>query len=191
MQEKVRVRSEAIGLNPISPLKGAFLQFLVDIADATRVLEIGCGIGYSTSFLLLALPSNGLLVSVGEDKDHVAEAEKNLAAMKGTAQLRLVVAKASHATSEVTGPFDMIFWDVEPRYYPALLDDCKPLLRESGFLVADNIFYQEAPAWKRLSERDHKGIQTFVRKLRRDPKLSAMLLPLGASGALAVALKKE
>ena len=48
----------------VSPLQGKFLQVLVQITQARRVLEIGTLGGYSTIWMARALPRGGRIVSL-------------------------------------------------------------------------------------------------------------------------------
>ena len=52
----------------VDPLSGALLHALVRAMGATRVLEIGTAIGYSTLWMAAALPPTGLLVTL--ERDH-------------------------------------------------------------------------------------------------------------------------
>jgi predicted O-methyltransferase YrrM len=48
----------------VTPLQGKFLELLVRISGARRVLEIGTLGGYSTLWLARALPKDGQIVSL-------------------------------------------------------------------------------------------------------------------------------
>ena len=56
-------RSE--GLPLVLPDTGALLHALTRLTGARRVLEIGTAIGYSTLWMATALPTDGLLISLG------------------------------------------------------------------------------------------------------------------------------
>ena len=63
----------------VTPLQGKFLNLLVRITGARRVLELGTLGGYSTLWLARALPKGGKLISLELDPHHAEIARANLA----------------------------------------------------------------------------------------------------------------
>ncbi len=78
--EAARVTSEEAGLPAIavSRLQGKFLEVLVRITGARRVLEIGTLGGYSTIWMARALPADGRIVTLEFDPHHAEVAQTNL-----------------------------------------------------------------------------------------------------------------
>ncbi len=76
----VRAANRKAGLPAIdvSPLQGRFLELLVRITGAHRVLEIGTLGGYSSIWLARALPQGGSLLSLELDPHHASVARGNL-----------------------------------------------------------------------------------------------------------------
>src|SRR5450631_1230106 len=62
----------------VSPLQGKFLQVLVQMTKARRVLEIGLLGGYSTIWMARALPRGGRIVSLEFKPKHAEVARANL-----------------------------------------------------------------------------------------------------------------
>jgi len=62
----------------VSPLQGKFLQVLVALTRARRVLEIGLLGGYSTIWIARALPRGGRIVSLELSAKHAEVARANL-----------------------------------------------------------------------------------------------------------------
>ncbi len=62
----------------VSPLQGKFLQVLVQITQAKRVLEIGTLGGYSTIWMARALPKGGRIVTLELNPRHAEVARANL-----------------------------------------------------------------------------------------------------------------
>src|SRR5580658_5125733 len=71
--------NEKAGLPPIdvTRLQGKFLEFLVRVSGARRVLEIGTLGGYSTIWLARALPQGGSVVTLELDPHHAEVARAN------------------------------------------------------------------------------------------------------------------
>ena len=62
----------------VSRLQGKFLELLVRISGATRILEIGTLGGYSTLWLARSLPEGGRIVTLEFDPHHAEVARANL-----------------------------------------------------------------------------------------------------------------
>src|SRR5208283_2803638 len=62
----------------VSPLQGKFLEVLVRITQAERVLEIGTPGGYSTICMARALPKGGRIVTLEYEPRHAEVARANL-----------------------------------------------------------------------------------------------------------------
>ncbi|HEY6813896.1 MAG TPA: class I SAM-dependent methyltransferase [Croceibacterium sp.] len=79
--DAVLAANVAAGLPPhdVSPLQGRFLEILVRMTGARRVLEIGTLGGYSSIWMARALPADGRLFTLEADSRHAAVARDNLA----------------------------------------------------------------------------------------------------------------
>src|SRR5687768_11216264 len=79
--DAVLAANRAGGLPPhdVSPLQGRFLEILVRLTRARRVLEIGTLGGYSTIWMARALPPGGRVVTLEADPHHAAVARANFA----------------------------------------------------------------------------------------------------------------
>ena len=62
----------------VSPLQGKFLHVLVEMTQASRVLEIGLLGGYSTIWMARALHRGGRIVSLEFSAKHAEVARANL-----------------------------------------------------------------------------------------------------------------
>ena len=75
--------------------------------------------------------------------------------------------------------FDMIFIDGDKRTYCECYEALLPLLREGGFLLADNTLWDEHvvdPAYDR--DQQTQGIRRFNDLVAADPRVSRVILPL-------------
>ena len=99
-------RNRAAGLPEIdvSPAFGRFLQILVQIVGARRVLEIGTLGGYSTIGLARGLAPGGRVVTLEYAPRHAAVARENLAAagVADRVELRVGVVDAGERLSAVS-----------------------------------------------------------------------------------------
>ncbi len=176
--------SEAAGLpaGSITPSQGRFLELLVRIRRAHRVLELGTLGGYSTIWLARGLPSDGRLVTLEQDARcaQVARANLDCAGLAGSVEVRLGPALQTlpQLAAEEAGPFDLIFIDADKRHNPEYLQWSLRLGREGTLIVADNVIRAGAilnsdSEDARLGEGGVRGLRRFYDQLAADPHLSA------------------
>ena len=79
MLARILDAGRADGVPVVDPLTGALLHALVLATGATRVLEIGTAIGYSTLWMVAALPPAGLLLTLERDPARATTARTYLA----------------------------------------------------------------------------------------------------------------
>lgn len=134
------------GLPPIdvSPAQGRFLNLLVRIAGARRILEIGTLGGYSTIELARALPADGgRLVSLEFDPRHAEVARANLAnaGLADRTEVRVGPALQSLPALEAEGfgPVDLVFIDAGKPNNAAYMDWALRLSRPGTIIVVDNV----------------------------------------------------
>lgn len=164
----------------VTPLLGKFLELLVRISGAARILEIGTLGGYSTIWLARALPQKGSIVSLELEPRHAAIARKNLetAGLADRVEIRLGRA-ADSLQALVTGaaaPFDLIFIDADKASYPEYLDWSLKLAHPGTLIVADNVVREGAVVDPESTDPNVRGVQRFTEKLAAEPRLTATAL---------------
>jgi predicted O-methyltransferase YrrM len=159
----------------VSPLQGKFLEFLVRISGARRVLEIGTLGGYSTIWLARGLSDSGRIVTLELDPHHAE------------------VARANLQIAGVSDSFDFIFIDADKESYPDYLKRALKLSRPGTVIVADNVVRDGEVANAECNDPRVQGVQRFVELAAREPRLRMTVLQtVGVKGydgfALAVVL---
>ncbi|MCA1731937.1 MAG: O-methyltransferase, partial [Actinobacteria bacterium] len=163
-----------------SASEGRLLQLLAEIADAKRILEIGTLGGYSTIHLARALPEGGSLISLELDEHHARLARENIAGagLGSRAEVRAGDAKAllARMVEDEEEPFDLTFIDADKGGYPEYLEWALRLSWPGSLILADNAIRGGSV----LDPKDESARATrdFNERLARDPRLSALILPL-------------
>ena len=141
----VLTASEAAGLDPIavSPSQGKFLNLLVKLRGAQRVLEVGTLGGYSALWMAMALPKDGKLVALEIDPKAAGVANGNFkkAGLDQVIELRLGPALESlkKLVEEKAAPFDLVFIDADKPGYPEYLAWSLKLSRVGTVIILDNM----------------------------------------------------
>ncbi len=182
----------------VSRLQGKFLELLVRISGARRILEIGTLGGYSTIWMARALPEGGRIVTLEAKQRHAEVARANLenAGVLDRVDLRLARAIDSLPKLEASGagPFDLIFIDADKPSNPEYLAWALKLSRPGTVIVTDNVVREGKVIDPVSDDKDVQGTRRFAELLAAEPRLSATVLQtVGTKGydgfALAVVLR--
>jgi caffeoyl-CoA O-methyltransferase len=134
----------------IGPVVGELLFILARATQARRVLELGTATGYSAIYLARGVePQQGRVVSLEVDAAMAARARGNLAQAGVGDRVEVREGEALLLLEGMTGPFDLVFLDIDKESYLAALDHCQRLLRVGGMLVADNVGFAGALSFNR------------------------------------------
>jgi caffeoyl-CoA O-methyltransferase len=129
----------------IGPVVGELLFILARIIRAERILELGTATGYSAIFLAEAFENvNGQLVTLENNPVMAARARNNFIRAGFNNQIEIRIGDAIEEIKTISGPFDLIFLDIDKTDYNTVLPYCHDLLRRNGLLVADNVGFEDA-----------------------------------------------
>ncbi len=165
----------------VGPMVGELLYLAARFSGAHRVLELGAAIGYSTIFLGEACrEAGGRLTTVEADPAMAARARENLGAAGLSGVVELVEGDALAVIKTRTGPFDLVFLDIEKDGYVRALEPIARLLRPAGLLVADNTGFKDADAFNRAVNESPKwrAVQLFSFLPGHSPEQDGICLAL-------------
>lgn len=171
----------------VTPSQGRFLQLLVALCAAHKVLEIGTLGGYSTICMARALPPGGRLITLEYEPAHAAVAQLNLerAGVADRVEIRVGAALGSLPQLEKEGlaPFDCIFIDADKPNNPSYLEWAIRLSRPGTLLLVDNVVRDGEVADASSKDASILGTRRMFAQMSRDPRLSATALQtVGAKG---------
>lgn len=174
--------SDAAGLPAIgvTPLQGKLLMLLATACRARRILEIGTLGGYSTIWLARALPADGALITIENERSHFETASSNIAraGLADRVQLRFgsALEVLPRLVAESAGPFDLIFIDADKRRYADFFVAALPLARPGTLIVADNVVRGGGVADPANTDANVQGIRRFFAAVAKEPRVSATVM---------------
>ena len=180
--DTVLAANAAAGLPPhdVSPLQGRFLEILVRMIRARRVLEIGTLGGTSTIWMARALPAGGRIVTLEADPHHAAVARGNFerAGLAGRIELREGPARESllALAREGAEAFDLVFIDADKPANPEYLAFALQLTRAGSVIVGDNVVRDGAVVDAGSADPRVTGVRRFADLLAAEPRLVATAL---------------
>jgi predicted O-methyltransferase YrrM len=171
----------------VTSLQGRFLELLVRISGARRVLEIGTLGGYSTLWLARALPQDGQVVTLELEPRHAEIARANLQNAGLWDRVDLRVGRAAELLKALAGgktaPFDLIFIDADKASYPEYLGLSLKLSRPGTVIVADNVVRDGKVIEPKNPDPNIQGVRRFTDLIAAEPRLSSTVLQtVGSKG---------
>jgi predicted O-methyltransferase YrrM len=158
----------------LDPDTALLISILVRASGATRALEIGTSNGYSTIWLAWSLArANGRVITVDRNPVKHELARENLRRAGMLDRVEFRAGDATEILRDVTGPFDVVFFDADRTKFPAQLEILKPKLASRVLLLADNA----------TSHPDE--IAEYLRLMDRAPEFAHAVIQVGKGLSIA------
>jgi caffeoyl-CoA O-methyltransferase len=160
---------------------GYFLNTLITISDAKRVLEVGTFVGYSALMMASALPEDGEVITCDVSEEFTAIARKHWARHPAGGKIDLRLAPAMETLDALSPPFDLVFIDADKKNYPSYYEKALALLAPRGLIVVDNVLWggrvlgPDDPD-DELEENATKSIKTLNEIVQNDERVVNVML---------------
>jgi caffeoyl-CoA O-methyltransferase len=169
----------------VGPAVGTLLEILARSIGASRVLEMGSAIGYSTAFFARAVGRGGQVFYTDGSPENAERARGYLDRMELSDRVVIRVGDAVSSLEATTGYFDLVFIDVDKDGYPAALKAAAPRIRRGGYLVADNVLWSGKVVDPAVRDAATEGIRAFNRMLFSLQEFRSVIVPLRDGVAIA------
>jgi len=174
VEAETRATQESHGMM-VGLLEGRFLETLVWLSGARRVLEIGCFTGYSALSMAAALPRDGRIVTCEVDPERAATARRYFDASPWPSQIEVLVGPALDSIRTLVGPFDLVFIDADKVNYTNYYEAVLPLLADRGLIVADNVLWGGRVLEPDDQSDDTVAIRAFNDHVRDDNRVTCVM----------------
>lgn len=167
------------GFPIVGPDCGRVLETMARAVNASRVLELGSGFGYSAYWFSRALRAGSEIICTDFDQAHADRAQRLHEAVFPHIGMQFLVGDAlakARALPDLQ-PFDVIFTDVDKAGYPAALDFALEVVRPGGAIIFDNVFYHRR-IFAATPDADTAGVIELHRKLRAATNLHTFIVPI-------------
>src|SRR5579872_7020682 len=176
-----------------SPEQGQFLHLLARIAGARRTLEVGVFMGYSSTWVALALPADAKIVACDVSEEYTARARRTWRDAGVESKIDLHIAPALETLDRLiaegqAGSFDLAFIDADKTNYANYYDRVLTLLRRGGVVAIDNVLWDGAVIDPDNHDKDTEAIRAFNRKVHDDPRVAISMATMGDGLTLACKL---
>lgn len=160
-------------------LQGQTLRMFSLMMRPQRILEVGTYTGYSAICLAEGLREGGKLftIDINEELHEMVQRYVEQAGMSD--RVEAIIGNAREIIPTLEGPFDLVFIDADKENYSTYFDLVIDRMTAGGFIIADNVLWS-GKVLQPDSELDRETIalKDFARKLKDDPRVETVLLPI-------------
>ena len=174
------------------PETARLLSVLTKLKKPSKILEVGCAIGYSSILMAHSLAPGGTIITLEYDADMVRIARDNIARAGLSEVITVTEADAKDYLSYLSPDesFDMIFLDGPKAHYVNMLDDTVRLLAPGGLLISDNVLFKGMTAddghFARRKVTIIHRLREYIDVLMSHPQLETSILSQGDGVTLSV-----
>lgn len=175
-------------------VQGRVLSMISQMIRPKRILELGTFTGYSALCLAEGLTEDGRLVTLEHNDEMESSIRRNFALSPLGEKIDLVIGDAKETlknfelrikdlelgtVSDRGEQFDLVFIDADKKEYCDYLDLVLPLVREGGWILADNTLW-DGHIVDSAYDKDKQtiGLRAFNDKVAQDERLEKVILPL-------------
>lgn len=172
-------------LNPhmlAGKVEGRVLSMLSKMIKPHRILELGTFTGYSALCLAEGLDTEGKLITLehNDEQEDIIRHNFSLSPLGKQIELRMGDALETLAQmKEQEEKFDLCFIDADKRQYSDYLEAVLPLMKEGGWILADNTLWDGHvidPQYDK--DKQTLGLRAFNDKVIADERLKSVMIPL-------------
>lgn len=171
-------------------LQGRLLKMLVKMMRPKNILEIGTFAGYSAICLAEGLEEGGKVYTfeINDEQEDFTRPWIESSAMAD--RIEFIIGDAIEQAPRLGVEFDMAFIDGDKRTYIESYEMVMQVLRQGGFILADNTLWDEHVVDPQYAkDAQTRGILQFNDHVAADDRVEKVILPL--RDGLTLIRKKE
>jgi caffeoyl-CoA O-methyltransferase len=159
-------------------IEGRFLEFLVYMTGARRILEIGTYSGYSSISMAAALREGGRIDTCEVEEKHAGVARRYIEEAGYDDRITVHLGPALDTIGRLEGEFDFVFIDADKENYVNYYEAVLPRLTEYGVIAADNTLWSGRVIDESDQDESTQAIRTFNDHVRDDERVIAVMLSI-------------
>ena len=174
----------------ISVSQAQLLQTLIRISNIKKILEIGSFTGFSALSMALALPSDGLLISLDKSPEFSMKAQ-SFYKKANEKKIKQIIKPAIVSLNELKDSsqrFDLIFIDADKENYLNYYETGLELINKKGLIVIDNVLWHGEVIDDTKNDKFTNIIREFNLHIKKDSRVVKNIIPIG--DGLTICIKK-
>ena len=166
----------------ISETQANFLQLIIKITNIKNCLEIGTFTGFSALTMALALPDDGLVITLDKDQKIINTAINFF--KKGNLDKKIlpIVSPALDTLKKMVKDnkiFDLIFIDADKGNYINYFNSSLDLIKSRSIVIVDNVLWHGKAYNKNKNDKQTNTIREFNSYIKNDKRVEKFIIPLG------------
>ncbi|WP_411032240.1 class I SAM-dependent methyltransferase [Spongiimicrobium sp. 3-5] len=159
--------------------QGRVLSALAKLINPTNVLEIGTYTGYSALCLAEGLQENGTIHTIDINEELVEMQKRYFNKSEFGNQIIQYTGDALDIIPTFDVVFDLVFIDAEKTSYPDYFEAALAKTKRGSIILSDNVLWS-GKVLGPVNEKDRatKTLVDYNRKLKEDPRVETVLLPI-------------
>lgn len=174
-----------------------FISVVLNIKKPKNILEIGCAVGFSSSFMSGFIEDGGSVTTIERYPVMIEKAKANIKNLKLEDKVKIIQGDANQVLKDLVKEnkeYDVIFMDAGKGQYINILPDVYKLLKINGILIADDLLQDGTVAYEKheIEKRQrtiHTRLNSFLYEITHNKGLDTTILTIG--DGVAVCYKKE
>ena len=174
----------------ISISQAQFLQTLIKISNVKKILEIGSFTGFSALSMAMALPADGILISLDKNPEFSNKAKYfyDKAKEKRIKQIIKPAIEGLRELKDTNKLFDLIFIDADKENYLKYYEASMDLINKNGLIVIDNVLWHGEVIDDTKNDKFTNIIREFNIHIKKDSRVVKNIFPIG--DGLTICIKK-
>ena len=160
---------------PSDPLQAPLWRVVASLTHARRMLEVGCGYGYTAAVMASAGGPDCRVDTIEGDPHHAELAEQAFLQRGLSRRIRILRGRGQRVLPKLKGRYDVVFLDGDWREYPRYLRHLRRLTRPGSIIVTANLNPLFGGWGGRLPGKP--AIQSYLTRLVRDPRFQTYIVP--------------
>jgi Predicted O-methyltransferase len=171
-----------------------YFNFILQILNSKKILEVGTAIGFSALLMNKNLPE-AQITTIERNPEMAKLAEENFTRYDLDGNISLLEGDALELLPTLDGKYDLAFMDSAKSKYIVFLPEILRLLEVGGVVIIDDVFQggditRDVMDIVRNQRAIHRGLTKLFNAVLTHDKLTSSLVPLG-DGILMIRKNEE
>ena len=157
-------------------IEGRFLEMLVYVSGARRILEFGTYSGYSSISMAAGLPPGGEIHTCEIEEKHAEVARRYIEQAGLSDRITVHLGPGIETVERLGGEWNLVFIDADKPNYVNYYEATLPLLADGGLMVVDNTLWSGRVVDDDDQEDTTQAIRALNDHVSDDPRVENVLL---------------
>lgn len=159
-----------------SSTQGKLLEFISQMIQPEKILEVGTFTGFSALSLAKGLQQAGKLHTIELRKEDAATAQQYFNESPYAKMIQLHLGDALQVIPSLEEEWDLVFIDADKVNYINYYELTLPKLKSGGWIIADNVLFHGQVLEETIKGKSALAIQAFNDHIKNDKRVEQVLL---------------